>query len=78
MKPFKNLSDLKAHLQIPPINTGERFTRLGIEYTTDEGLHAMTSADGSCVHLRAGVEWALVEYRGQVRDCFGKIRFKCC
>lgn len=68
MKAFKNLTALKTHLQIPPINSGERFTRLGIEYTTDEGLHAMTSADDSCVHLRAGVEWALVEYRGQVRD----------
>ena len=73
MKPFKTLSELKSYLNIAPINTGERFTRLGIEYTTDEGLHAMTSADGSCVHLRAGVEWASGEYRGQVRDygvCF--------
>lgn len=68
MNPIKNLNALKSHLQILPINTSEQFTRLGLEYTNDEGLHAMTSADGSCVHLRAGVEWALVEYRGQVRD----------
>ncbi|MDR9498512.1 MAG: FRG domain-containing protein [Hydrogenovibrio sp.] len=73
MKTFKSLNALRTYLQISPINTGERFTHLGIVYTTDEGLHAMTSADNSCVHLRAGVEWALVEYRGQVRDygsCF--------
>lgn len=68
MKAFKNLNDLKTHLQIAPVNTGERFNYRGIVFDDIEGLHTMGSADGSCVHLRAGVEWALVEYRGQVCD----------
>ena len=63
MKLFKNLTALKTYLNIALINTGERFTRLGFEYTTDEGLHAMTSADGTCVHLCSGVECALVHYQ---------------
>ncbi|AHF02231.1 hypothetical protein THIAE_04330 [Thiomicrospira aerophila AL3] len=68
MTAFKNLNALKTHLQIPPINTGERFNYRGIVFDDIEGLHTMGSADASCVHLRAGVEWALVEYRGQVCD----------
>lgn len=64
---FENLYQLKRHLGIQPINTGQQSNYRGIVSDDVEGLHAMTSAKGDCVHLTSGIEFSHVEYRGQTQ-----------
>lgn len=65
---FENLTRLKDHLGIKPINTGQQFNRLGIVFDDVEALHAITSIQGDCVNLMSGIEFSLAEYRGQTQE----------
>ena len=56
--------------RVPRINKGS-----SVNLTLRKG-HPLSVDLRTCVHLRSRVEWALDEYRGQVQDYVGKIRFK--
>lgn len=65
---YCNLTQLKRHLNIQPVNTGRQFSlggRNGIVTDDMEALHAIRSMSGDCINLMSGVEFSFTEYRGQ-------------
>lgn len=65
---YENLTKLKQHLGIKPINTGQQLHYGGIVSDDIEALHAIGSANGDCVYLMSGVEFNFFEYRGQTQE----------
>lgn len=65
---YENLTRLKQHLGIRPINTGQQLNFGGIVSDDIEALHAIRSISGDCINLMSGVEFSLTEYRGQTQD----------
>ena len=65
---YSNLTRLKRHLGIQPINTGRQFNYRGIVSDDMEALHAITSMGGGCLNLVSGVEFGFAEYRGQTQE----------
>lgn len=65
---YENLTRLKQHLGIQPINTGQQLNYRGIAFDDIEALHAIRSIKGDCINLMSGVEFPPAEYRGQTQD----------
>lgn len=65
---FDSLAKLKERLGIKPVNTGQQFNYRGIVFDDVEALQARLSINGDCVNLVSGVEFSMVEYRGQTQE----------
>lgn len=65
---YPTLKSLKQKLRIQPINTGKQsFDFHGIVFDDMEALHPIVGKDGY-VKLRSGVEFSMIQYRGQNED----------
>ena len=67
---YNNITQLKQHLNIQPINTGRQFSigGSGIVFDDMERLHVRRSMSGDCINLISGVEFGFAEYRGQTQE----------